>query len=112
MPAVFCPDGNHDPGRFPGLENHHYLIGFGVLEVGIDKVITPSLGRVHHRRTPLLATVADPVLKLLGDIAQAVASNPLALSIGIKETDHSLGLLKGLNQSVQKDPIQTTIAKI
>jgi hypothetical protein len=50
-------------------------------------------------------------LKLLGGIAQAVASNPLALSIGIEETDHSLGLLKRLNQPVQKNPIETTVAK-
>jgi hypothetical protein len=34
---------------------------------------------------------------LLGDISQPVASDTLALAIGIKETDHSLGLLKGLN---------------
>ena len=89
-----------------------YLIGFGVLEVRIDKVITPSVRRIQNGRTPLLATVPDPVLKLLGDIAQAVASNPLTLPIGIEEADHSLGLLKRLNQSVQKNPIKTTVAKI
>ena len=111
MPALFCPDGNHDPNRFPSLENHHHLIGFGVLEVRIDKVITPSVRRIQNGRTPLLATVPDPVLKLLGDIAQAVASNPFALSIGIKEADHSLWLLKRLNQPVQKNPIKTTVAK-
>jgi len=89
-----------------------YLIGFGVLEVRIDKVITPSVRRIQNGRTPLPATVPDPVLKLLGDIAQAVASNPLTLPIGIEEADHSLGLLKRLNQSVQKNPIKTTVAKI
>jgi hypothetical protein len=46
MPAIFCPDSNHDPSRFPGFENHHYLISLGVLKVGIDKVITPSLRRI------------------------------------------------------------------
>ena len=60
-----------------------YLIGFGVLEVRIDKVITPSVRRIQNGRTPLPATVPDPVLKLLGDITQAVASNPFALPIGI-----------------------------
>jgi hypothetical protein len=44
-----------------------------------------------------LAPILDPVLKLLGDITQAVASNPVALAIGIKEADHSLGLLKRPN---------------
>ena len=33
VPAVFCPDGNHDPGRFPGFENRHHLIFLGVLKV-------------------------------------------------------------------------------
>jgi len=40
-----------------------------VLKVGIDKVITPSFGRIQNRRAPFLATVLEPVLKLLRDIA-------------------------------------------
>jgi hypothetical protein len=99
------------PGRVPGFENHHYLISFGVLKVGIDKVITSSLRGVQNRRAPFLAAVLYPVLKLPGGIAQTVASNPFALPIGIKETDHSFGLLKRLNQTVQKNPIETTVAK-
>jgi hypothetical protein len=34
---------------------------------------------------------------LLSNITQQIASDPLALAIGIKEADHSLGLLKRLN---------------
>jgi hypothetical protein len=48
---------------------------------------------------------------LFGDIAQTVASNPLGLPIGIKEADYPFGLLKRLNQAIQKNPIQTTVAK-
>src|SRR5260370_30846159 len=84
---------DHDPGRFPGLENHHHLIFLGVLKVGIDKVVTPSLRRIQNGRAPFLATVLYPVLKLLSNITQKIASNPLALTIGIKKADHSLGLL-------------------
>jgi hypothetical protein len=111
VPAVLCPDGNHDPSRFPGFENDYYVVFLGVLKVRIDKVITPSLGRIQNGHAPFLATVLDPVLKLLSDIAQEVASNPQALAIGIKETDHSFGLLKRLNQPVQKNPIKTTVAE-
>ena len=111
MPAVFFSDGDHDPGRFPGFENDHYVIFLGVLKVRIDKVITPSIGRIQNGHAPFLATVLDPVLKLLGDIAQEVASNPQTLAISIKETDHPFGLLKRLDQSVQKDPIKTTVAE-
>jgi hypothetical protein len=100
MPALFGADRGHDPRWFPGLENDHHLIRLGSLKVGIHKVITPSRGRFEDRRTPFLSPVLHPILKLLGDIAQPVASDPLALAIGIKETDHSLGLLERLNQSV------------
>jgi hypothetical protein len=48
---------------------------------------------------------------LLGDIAQTVSRHPLALAIGIKETDDPLWLLEGLNQSVQKDAVKTTVAE-
>jgi hypothetical protein len=35
----------------------------------------------------------------------------MALPISIEESDHSLGLLKRLDQAVQKDPIKTTVAE-
>jgi hypothetical protein len=111
MPALFFSDGNHDPGRFPGFENHDHLIFLGVPKVGSNKVITPSLGRIHNGHAPFQATVFEPVLKLLGDIAQKIAGNPLALTIGIEETDYSLGLLKRLDQSVQKNPIKATVSE-
>jgi hypothetical protein len=48
---------------------------------------------------------------LLSNITQKISSNPLALAISIKKTDHSFGLLKRLNQSVQKNPIKTTVGE-
>ena len=76
-----------------------------MLKVGIDKVIPPSLRCIQDGGAPFLATVLDPVLELLGDITEALASNSLSVAIGIKEADHSLGLLERLNQSVQKDSV-------
>ena len=61
----------------------------------INKVIAPPLRCIRNRDAPFLATVLEPVLKLLGDIAQTVASHPLGIAIGIKETDYSLELWKG-----------------
>ena len=97
VPTVFCPDGDHDAGRFPGFENDHQLIGLSMLKIGSNKIITSILGRIQDRHAPFLATVLEPVLKLLGNIAQELASNPLTLAIGIKEADYSLGLLKRLD---------------
>jgi hypothetical protein len=82
-----------------------------VLKVGINKVIAPSGWHVQNGRAPFLATILYQVLKSLSNITQKIASNPLPLPIGIKETDYSLGLLKRLNLSVQKNPIKTTVAK-
>jgi hypothetical protein len=84
MPAIFCPDRNHDPSRFPGFENDHYLIFLGVLKVGINKVITPSLRCFENWRAPFLAPVLDPVLKLLSNVTQKIASNPPVLAIALK----------------------------
>src|ERR1700758_3674621 len=67
VPAVFCPDGNHDPGRFPGFEDDHHCIVLGMLKVRIDKVITPSIGCIQDRHAPFLATVLKPILKLLSE---------------------------------------------
>src|SRR6202035_2452233 len=97
--------------RFPGFKNHYYLINLGPLKVWLDKVITPSRRCIQNGRLPFLATVLDPVLKLLGDIAQTVSRDSLALAIGIKETDDPLGLLEGLNQSVQKNAVKTTVTE-
>jgi hypothetical protein len=47
----------------------------------------------------------------LPSLVKRIPSNAQALAVGIKETDHSFGLLKRLNQSVQKNPIKTTVGK-
>jgi hypothetical protein len=69
MPTIFGADRDPDPSRFPGFENHHHRIGLSLLKVGIDKVVAPPLRRIQNRDAPFFATVLDPVLKLLGDIA-------------------------------------------
>ena len=75
------------PGWFPGFEDEQHCIVLGVLKVGSNKVITPLIGGIEDRHAPFLATVLYPVLKLLSNITQKIASNPLALTIGIEETD-------------------------
>src|ERR1700692_2406667 len=69
------------------------------------------LGRLQNRRVPLLGTVGHPVLELIGNLVQYVAGHTFSLPIRIEETDHALGLLKRLDQSVQKQPVETTIGE-
>jgi hypothetical protein len=97
MPAFCLAYGCHDAGWFSGFENDDYCIGLGLPKVGIHKIVTPSFRCFQDWRTPFLATVLYPILKLFGDIAQEVASDSHTLTIGVKETDYPLGLLEGLN---------------
>jgi len=43
----------------------------------------------------------NPVAKLLGNLAQTLACDSLALTISVEETDHPFGLLEGLDQAVE-----------
>ena len=87
------------------------FIGLGTLEVGVHEVVTATLGRLQNRRVPLLGTVGHPVLVLVGNFVEKIACDTLSLPVGVEEADHSFGLLKRLDQSVQKQPIETTIGE-
>jgi hypothetical protein len=76
----------------------------GCLKYGATKSSRLPSGASTMGHAPFLETVFEPVLELLSNISQEIASNAQALALGIKETDHSFGLLKRLNQSVQKNP--------
>jgi hypothetical protein len=102
MPALFTADGDHDPGRFLGFENDNYLIGFCSSKVAIDKVITSSLRRFQDGRAPFFGPIFNPVAKLLGNIAQTVARDSLALTIGVEETDTRSGCWKGWIRPLSK----------
>ncbi len=53
-------------------------------KVAFDKVIPSSLRCFQDGRTPFLGTVLNPVPKLLGNIAQAVARDSLAGNLAFK----------------------------
>ena len=99
MPAVILlvSDRNHDAGWFTSLEDHHYLIRFGPPEIWIHELIAPAAGGFHDRSAPLLCPIPHPVLEALRDPAQDIPAYRILLAVAAKETDHALGLLKGLN---------------
>jgi hypothetical protein len=51
----------------------------------------------------------DPGLKLFGGTAQHIAADPIELPVAGEEADHPLGLLEGLDQPVDQDPVKTAI---
>src|SRR5271166_4580997 len=113
VPAVLLgiADGGHNPGRFPGFQNEDDLIGFGLAEVGFDEFVAPSCGWLDHRRVPFFRTILHPPVELVSDLGQQLAAHRELIAIGTEEADDALGLLEGLNQAVEQDAVEATIAR-
>jgi hypothetical protein len=119
MGAVVVPvsDGHQNASRFPRLQDRHHLAGFGIFEVGVHElvpptVVTSAVGRFENRSAPFLGSVLQPILELIGDFRQGPPGNSFSLAIGVEEAQHRLGLLEGLNQSIQQEPIKTPIPEL
>src|SRR6266498_1102519 len=71
VPAVVLrvPDGDHDPGRFSGLQDHHHFVGLRAPEVRLDKLVAPPGGCIEDGHVPRLGAVLDPALELVGNVA-------------------------------------------
>ena len=87
------------------FEDGDHLVGFGVLEVRFHELVPPALvivaiGRFKNRSTPFLGSILQPVLKLVGDFRQSPLGHPFPFPIGIEKSEHALGLLERLDQSV------------
>ncbi|MGO9061562.1 MAG: hypothetical protein ACLQU2_29935 [Candidatus Binataceae bacterium] len=113
MPAVFLfvSDRNHNTSGFAGLEDDHYLIRFGPPEVWFDEFVAPAARSLHDRSAPLLRPIRHPFLELVGDTAQDIPAYRVQLAVAAKETDHPLGLLKGLDQCVEQDAVKAPVAE-
>src|ERR1700730_7017561 len=113
MPAVILliPVSDQNPRRLASSQDGDDFIGLGTLEVGVHEVVTATLGRLQNRRVPLLGTVGHPVLVLVGNFVEKIACHPLSLPVGIEEADDAFGLLKRLDQSIQKQPVETTVGE-
>ena len=106
----FGDDDDHERGWFGGENNEHYIV-VGGLNVGGVEIVMPSFWWCKQGRRPFLVAVVVAVLLFCGDISYPISRVPRALAIGVLETAVPLGLLEGLNQSVQKDAVKTTVAE-
>src|SRR6516165_3921338 len=113
MPAIvfLVANRNEDPCRFSCLEDDHDLVGLGMTEVGCDEVVTSSLRSSHNGCIPGLRSVLDPVLKLGGDVSQHITTDGVLMSTAAEETDHALGLLKGLDEPVKQDAVEAAVSE-
>jgi hypothetical protein len=59
-----------------------------------------------------LGAVLHKVLELVGNTGQKPPGNPLSFTVGIEKPQHSFWLLERLDQSVQQDSIEASIAEL
>src|ERR1700737_4466124 len=89
------------------------MIGCGLPQVRQHEIVAPLLLRsLDDGCTPLLGTICNPMVELVGDLGQGMAGHPFSISIGVEETQYPFGLLEGLNQFVQEEPIETLISEL
>jgi hypothetical protein len=51
----------------------------------------------------------DPVLELIGDVAQCIPAHEPVVAVGVEEPDDALGLLERLDHPVEQDPIKASV---
>jgi hypothetical protein len=111
--VLFSSNCDQDAGGFASLQNDGDMIGFGILQVRQHEIVAPLLLRgLDDGGSPLLGTIGDPVVELVGDLGEGPTGHPFSIAIGVEESEYPFGLLEGLNQSVQKESIETSISEL
>src|SRR5882724_6086354 len=111
MPAVclLVTDRGDDPRGFSRLQDDDDLIWPCCLEVGVDELVTTALGSFDDWSVPLGRSLLHPDLKLFCSTAQDIAAHRIEVPVNVEKADHSLGLLKRLDEPVQQDAVETPI---
>jgi len=103
--VVLAANRNQDAGRFSCFQDSDHLVGFGMPEVFLHKLVSTALvvialGSIQNWSTPFFAAVLEPILELVGDFGQSPLGDSFPLPVRVEETQHPLRLLEGLDQSV------------
>jgi hypothetical protein len=111
MPTVslLVADCGHDPRGFSRLQNDDDLIRRCALEVRVDKFVTTALRSLDDWGVPPGRSLLHPDLKLFCSTAQDIATDRIEMPVSFEKADHSLGLLKRLDEPVQQDTVETPI---
>jgi hypothetical protein len=99
--SLLVADRRHDPGGLSRLQDDGDVIRLCRLEVGVDEFVATSLRSLDDRSVPLRRLLLDPDLKLFCGTAQDIAADRIEMPVGVEKADHSLGLLKRLDEPVQ-----------
>jgi hypothetical protein len=110
MAASFLlADADENPGGLSSFQDRDDLVGPGASEIAFHEFVSPVAGIVQDRSVPGKRAVGDPVLVLVCDVAEKIPGDRVDVPIGAEEADDSLGLLKGLDGSVEQDSIKAAI---
>ena len=110
MAASFLlADADENSGGLSSFENRDDLVGPGASEIALHELVSPVAGIVQDRSVPGKRAVGDPVLVLVCDVAEKIPGDRVDVPIGTEEADDSLGLLKGLDGSIEQDSIKAAI---
>jgi hypothetical protein len=113
MPTVAgsVADGDQDAGGFARLQHDDDLVRLGTPEVRFDEFVAAAFRRIHNWDVVLCRPRLQPLLKAIGDAMQDPPAHRIQLSVGVEKPDHSLRLLKRLDQSVEQDPVEAAIVE-
>src|SRR6516164_10103426 len=113
MPSVFfcAADSGHDPRRFACFQNRHHLIRLSFPKVWLDELVSAAFRCFEDGSAPLLGPVLHPIPELIGNVSEDLATDRELIPVEAEEPDYSLGLLEGLQQPIQQDPVETPIAR-
>src|SRR5712692_7026410 len=113
MPSVLglLADGDQDPRRFACLEDRDDPIWLGLPEIRFDELVTILRRRIQNGSAPAHRPVLDPVMELVGNVAQKIPTHRILVAARAEKANHAFGLLEWLNEPVEQHPIETPVCK-
>src|SRR5208283_4186962 len=100
VPVLLLADGGHDAGWFPRFDNGDDLIGRSFAKTRSEEIVAPLFRIGLDFDLPLLRSVADPVVVLVGNLVQQVAAYRVDMAVAREEPDDPFRLLEGLDDGI------------
>jgi len=100
VPVLLLADGRQDAGGFPRFNNGDNLIGHRFAKTRSNEFVTSAFRVGLDGEAPFLRSVPDPVVVLVGNVMQHLATHRVEMAVGPEEPHDPFGLLEGLDNSI------------
>lgn len=101
VPVLVLSNGGHKTCRFSGFDDGHDLIRPRLAKPGSEEVVAPVFRIFLDFDLPLLRSLLDPVLVLLGNVAQHFAADRVDAAVDPEEPDDPCPLEERLDDGIQ-----------